>query len=131
MKAVVKTGAAADVPLFKSRGADELCAGTVVLALLKLLLLTPLLEAVLLFMATAVTALLLVVVLFVSAVVAMADGNGGGNDLGGISIGTSGSRRQSSVGRGARRGMAGPYVIKMSSSAGNITNIPGRPHVTW
>lgn len=82
-------------------------------------------------MATAVTALVLVVVLFVSVVVAIADGNGGGNDLGGISIGTSGSRRQSSVGRGARRGMAGPYVIKMSSSAGNITNIPGRPHVTW
>lgn len=41
MKAVVKTGAAADAPLFKDRDADELCTGTVVLALLRLLLLTP------------------------------------------------------------------------------------------
>lgn len=132
MKAVVKTGAAADAALFKNCDVDELCAGTVVLALMALLLLTPLPVAILLlFVMTAVTALLLIIALFVLVSVAIDDGNGGGNDLDGISIGTSGSRRQSSVGRGARRGMAGPYVIKMSSSAGNITNIPGRPHVTW
>lgn len=132
MKAVVKTGAAADAPLFKFRDAEKMCAAAVVLALLSLLLLTPLLAAVrLLFVAAALPALLSVAALFVSVAVAIADDCGGGNDLGGISIGTSGSRRQSSVGRGARRGIAGPYVIKMSSSAGNITNIPGRPHVTW
>lgn len=56
---------------------------------------------------------------------------GGGKLRAGITIGTCGSRRQSSVGRGLIRGIAAPYVIKMSSSAGNITNIPGRPHVTW
>lgn len=59
------------------------------------------------------------------------EGGSGGKLRAGITIGTCGSRRQSSVGRGLIRGIAAPYVIKMSSSAGNITNIPGRPHVTW